>query len=100
MILTRRLEVQLAEMDKADLAEKDKDNTKKQDSINSDIKPSTTSTSISSEIEDEKERTIAKAALTIAELSQSIFVLSCWDGIDTAPLSRFTFGSQHRRFCF
>lgn len=56
-------------MDKADAAEKEKDGSRKTDA-NTTIKSSITTTSISSEIEDEKERTIAKAALTIAELSQ------------------------------
>ncbi|KAH8093869.1 Golgi transport complex subunit 5-domain-containing protein [Cristinia sonorae] len=64
VILTRRLEVQLAEMDKAEAAEKEKDSAKKPS-----IKSATSSSPLSFDVEDEKERTIAKAALTIAELS-------------------------------
>lgn len=65
MILTRRLELQLAEMDKAEAAE-----SQDKKPVNGD---STTSLSLDSE--DEKERTISKAALTIAELSQLITML-------------------------
>ncbi|TCD65087.1 hypothetical protein EIP91_003096 [Steccherinum ochraceum] len=68
VILTRRMEVQLAEMDKAEAAEKDNDGARKSDGATT-IKPSVTSTSITSETEDDRERAIAKAALTIAELS-------------------------------
>ena len=66
MILTRRLEVQLAEMDKAEAAES-KEETAPKKPVNGDSSNSLSSQAF--ENEDEKERTIAKAALTIAELS-------------------------------
>lgn len=68
VILTRRLEVQLAEMDKAEAAESKTETTPKK-AVNGDSSNSLFSQTL--ENEDEKERTIAKAALTIAELSQS-----------------------------
>ena len=71
MILVRRLEVQLAEMNKADASELP--------TTVDDMKASTTANSSGTAIgraetplaenEDDKERAIAKAALTIAELS-------------------------------
>lgn len=66
MILTRRLEVQLSEMDRAEAAESKLDTTSK-NPLNGDSSNSLFSQAL--ENEDEKERTIAKAALTIAELS-------------------------------
>ena len=75
MILVRRLEVQLAEMNKADASELP--------TTVDDMKASTTANSAGTatgraetplaENEDDKERAIAKAALTIAELSQYPF---------------------------
>ncbi|CAL1706796.1 unnamed protein product [Somion occarium] len=66
VILTRRLEVQLAEMDKAEAAESKADTDVKKP-VNGDSSHSLSSHAL--ENEDEKERTIAKAALTIAELT-------------------------------
>ena len=66
VILTRRLEVQLAEMDKAEAAES-KEETAPKKPVNGDSSNSLSSQAF--ENEDEKERTISKAALTIAELS-------------------------------
>lgn len=66
MILTRRLELQLAEIDKAEATEESKSPESKQKKANGE---STANSLTVTEIEDEKERTIAKAALTIAELS-------------------------------
>lgn len=62
VILTKRLEVQLAEMDKAETVE-----MKEVKPVNGDSGNSLSSLGVDNE--DEKERTIAKAALTIAELT-------------------------------
>ncbi|KAH9941012.1 Golgi transport complex subunit 5-domain-containing protein [Amylocystis lapponica] len=72
VILTRRLEIQLAEMNKGDTAEVATPKGKKE--VNSSPTTSrlslgTDTVSSAPENEDEKERTIAKAALTVAELT-------------------------------
>ncbi|KZT08476.1 uncharacterized protein LAESUDRAFT_757710 [Laetiporus sulphureus 93-53] len=83
VILTRRLEVQLADMNKGESADTEtstaiskKDQSKPNESPLALIQP-TELTSVG-EGEDEKERTIAKAALTIAELT-SLFGSSSSD---------------------
>ena len=73
VILARRLELQLAEMNKADTTESQDAKPKGQ---TNGVSASTSSgagaraDTPSMESEDDKERAIAKAALTIAELSQ------------------------------
>lgn len=70
IILTRRLEVQLAEMSKNDSAETSENKAPRKD-VNGPT-PQTLSTDPSTasiDLEDDKERAIAKAALTISELS-------------------------------
>ncbi len=70
MILTRRLELQLAEMNKTDTSEA----TPVEDAKAKATPTATTSVpradTPTAENEDDKERAIAKAALTIAELSE------------------------------
>lgn len=71
VILTRRLEVQLTEMNKSEGAEIDIGKTSKEVSGSSGVSDVNRSgTPALADIEDEKERTIAKAALTVAELSE------------------------------
>ncbi|KZT08446.1 uncharacterized protein LAESUDRAFT_735990 [Laetiporus sulphureus 93-53] len=79
VILTRRLEVQLADMSKGESSDTEtstavskKDQSKPNESPLALIQP--TELISVGEGEDEKERTIAKAALTIAELSQYIYI--------------------------
>lgn len=70
VILTRRLEVQLTEMNKSEGAEIDIGKTSKEVSGSSGVSDVNRSgTPALADIEDEKERTIAKAALTVAELT-------------------------------
>ncbi len=70
VILARRLELQLAEMNKADGPEPESTKAKPQTNGTSTSGPGTRAdTPVTLESEDEKERAIAKAALTIAELS-------------------------------
>ncbi len=66
VVLTRRLELQLAEMDTADVAEESTASESKLKKTSEDTKDTS---NVAVDAEDEKERTIAKAALTIAELS-------------------------------
>ena len=71
VILTRRLEVQLAEMSKSEGPDAETPNLKE---ANSSPRPADgSSTDLApglAELEDEKERVISKAALTVAELSE------------------------------
>lgn len=70
VILARRLELQLAEMNKADGPEPESTKAKLQTNGTSTSGPGARAeTPVTLESEDEKERAIAKAALTIAELS-------------------------------
>ncbi|OJT15902.1 Conserved oligomeric Golgi complex subunit 5 [Trametes pubescens] len=70
VILARRLELQLAEMNKADGPEPESTKAKPQTNGTSTSGPGTRAdTPVTLESEDEKERAIAKAALTIAELT-------------------------------
>ena len=76
VILARRLELQLAEMNKADTTEsQDTSSAKTKGQANGASASTSSGTGAradtpSMESEDDKERAIAKAALTIAELSQ------------------------------
>ena len=68
VILTRRLEVQLVEMNKGEPPEQEAQSSKaKLQVVTSPMLA--VSDSVVPEIEDDKERAIAKAALTLAELS-------------------------------
>ncbi|KAL7281218.1 hypothetical protein ACG7TL_004526 [Trametes sanguinea] len=70
VILARRLELQLAEMSKADAGEVDSSTAGKAGANSkADVGASATRVDTPLESEDEKERAIAKAALTIAELT-------------------------------
>ncbi|KAF9814575.1 hypothetical protein IEO21_05033 [Rhodonia placenta] len=85
VILTRRLEVQLTEMNKSEGAEIDIGKTSKEVSGSSGVSDVNRSgTPALADIEDEKERTIAKAALTVAELSEISLVAAHLPYVDSA----------------
>lgn len=73
VVLTRRLELQLAEMSKSEGTEAETPTTAR--GINGSPRPADGSSTdlthgLAVELEDEKERVITKAALTVAELSK------------------------------
>ena len=73
VILTRRLELQLSEMDKAEEASGVNTPSKNASGTNTPRKSTDSLATLGVEDDPEKERTIAKAALSIAELSKHLF---------------------------
>ena len=84
MILARRLELQLAEMNKGDAPEAPVDDAKAKAATPTATTPVHRADTPVAENEDDKERAIAKAALTIAELSQCPF-------LSTIPIAVISF---------
>ncbi|OCH92516.1 hypothetical protein OBBRIDRAFT_886245 [Obba rivulosa] len=95
VILTRRLELQLAEMNKGDAGDTDDAKTKADPG-----KPPSHATPVdgltAADIEDEKERAISKAALTIAELTSLLDPASQEEGgEDNVPLTSIKAVAAH-----
>ncbi|CCL99844.1 uncharacterized protein FIBRA_01868 [Fibroporia radiculosa] len=94
VILTRRLELQLAEMSKGDNTDSDINKTKAEAKDSSNPPNSTDEILSITENEDEKERIISKAALTVAELTALLDdSTSSLTGDDDVPENRVPLNS-------
>ncbi|RPD63802.1 hypothetical protein L227DRAFT_542790 [Lentinus tigrinus ALCF2SS1-6] len=82
VILARRLELQLAEMNKSEAAETSAADTPKTKTLPASTSAGNTRSDTPVDNEDDKERAIAKAALTIAELTALLEVPSDQSSVD------------------